>query len=338
MRIKPIHRKKLTSYLKKFYEYYPTERYTMFHFVRYFKDRLKNQKDAWIGVSGETGVGKTLTCIMAMILFGRPMTLTKNIAYIPKGKEIVEMFDKLRFQCMLIDEAAREMRSVNWQSKSQQGVNVKAMTDRYKNNMVFLNLPHFNEFTKSMRLGNLQFRMIIPYRTDKYARIIVQRKSRNWRDPDPWMDDYANKQYSKAQRKYKEIDNDIILKIERSLSVTVMDFIVPNLELILPEITAEYDRLKEESRQEERKLAPTVKRDRYKQLYEETMAAVTKILFYNKLGLGKVRVSKKELSKALGISGPTFDKYLSLQKIAKTQEKRFSLPYRDPKTSSQDID
>lgn len=322
MRIKPHHRNKLTAYLKKFYTFYPREKYTIFHFVRFFKTRLKNKKDAWIGVSGETGSGKTLTCITAMILFGRPMTLTKNIAYIPKGKEITEMFDKLRFQCMLIDEAAREMRAVNWQSKSQQGVNVKAMTDRYKNNLVFLNMPNFNEFTKSMRRGNLQFRVIIPYRTDKHARIIVQRKSRNWRDPDPWMDEYANKLYSKYQKKYKEIDNEAILKIERSLPVTVMDFILPNLEIILPEITKEYDRLKDESRKEEKKLSNTITKDRYKILYEETMTNITKLLFYNKLGLGKVRVSKKEFAKALGISSPTFDKYLALQKAAKIQEKQ----------------
>lgn len=48
-------RKKLIAYLKKFYEYYPSERYTIFHFVKYFKLRLKNNKDAWMGVADETG-------------------------------------------------------------------------------------------------------------------------------------------------------------------------------------------------------------------------------------------------------------------------------------------
>ena len=43
MKIKPYHRKKVTEYLKNFYEYFPEEKYTIFHFVRYLKLRLKNK-------------------------------------------------------------------------------------------------------------------------------------------------------------------------------------------------------------------------------------------------------------------------------------------------------
>jgi len=48
-------RNKLEIYLKEFYKYYPREKYTVFHFVRNFKRRLKDNKDAWCGVSGTTG-------------------------------------------------------------------------------------------------------------------------------------------------------------------------------------------------------------------------------------------------------------------------------------------
>jgi len=87
-----------------------------------------------------------------------------------------------------------------------------------------------------MRQSNLEFRMIIPFRTKNYARVIVQRKLRNWRSDDPWSDEDADKQYQKVQKKYGEVSNDLILSIERSLPVYVMDFIVPDLGKVLPDV------------------------------------------------------------------------------------------------------
>ena len=55
MKITYEHRKNLKFYLKTFYSYYPSERFTIFNFVRFLKKRLRNNKDAWFGVSGETG-------------------------------------------------------------------------------------------------------------------------------------------------------------------------------------------------------------------------------------------------------------------------------------------
>lgn len=258
--------------------------------------------------------GKSLFVLMSMILFGRPMTMQDNIAYIPKGMEIVEKFRKLQFQTFLIDEAAREMRAVNWQSKQQQAVNLQAMTERFKNNMVFLNMPNFSEFTKSMRMGNLQFRVIVAYRNDKFARIILQRKSRNWRADDPWGDELANTLYARDEKRHKEISNESILKIERNLPSTVMDFIVPNLELILPEVTDEYERLKLLSREiadiEEKKL-PT--KNVWKEKYQVMMAKVSKILMYNDLGLGTIKVNKGDIANALGVTPKVFNEYLDKQ-------------------------
>lgn len=315
-RIRPHHREKLSYYLKQFYQRYPEEKYTVFHFVRFFKARLKKNKDAWMAVSGDTSVGKSFFVILAMILFGRPMWMNRNIAYVPTGTQIMDMFDKLNFQCLLIDEAAREMRSVNWQSKQQQGVNVRAMTDRFKNNWVFLNMPNFTEFTKSMRVGNLQFRAIMPYRTDTHARVIIQRKSRNWRSPDPWGDEKMMKKYSKAETRFKELSNETILKLERSCPNTVMDFMIPNLELILPDVVEEYERLKEDSRKvrnvEESKSGFDKSR-MWKEKYDSAMSKAAKLLMYNPLGIGKVKLTKNDLAKGLGISPAMLNKYLAME-------------------------
>jgi len=441
-------RRKLKAYLDGFYNCFPSEKYTIFHFVKFFKQRLKLDKDAWIGVSGATGCltgntrlkdcnltikelyiktkgeffptksydwelnketdsfsrivesgnkqtfkiktksekeiiassdhkffilekgkvvekplnelnindvlfgnkfahpiksieihkeidtydlqtpdyhnfildndiithnsGKSRTVLMIQILFGRPFSLIDNVAYVPKGKEIMEMFDKLNFNTLLVDEAAREMRSVNWQSKQQQGVNTKAMTDRFKNNMVFLNMPNFNEFTKSMRQTNLEFRIIIPFRTKNYARVIVQRKNRNWRSDDPWSDGDADKRYERMQKKYGEISNDVILNIERKLPVYVMDFIVPDLEKVLPDVIEGYEKLKKDSREEEEEQAPETQRNKFKVKYEDLFERLTKLLWFNKLGIGTRKITKKEVCEELGVSSDAFNKFLKL--------------------------
>lgn len=312
MKIRPHHRRTLEYYLKEFYKHYPEEKYTIFHFVRYFKKRLKGNKDAWCGVCGETGGGKSYLGVMTGILFGRPYDLTKNITYIPKGKEILDKFLKLNLNVFQVDEAAKELRSVNWHSKSQQGVNTAAMTERYLSNMVLLMMPNFQEFTKSLRTGSILFRIVVVYRTETHARVIVQRKSRNWRSDDPWGDKAANKIYESMDRKKKEITNEAILNIERSLPNTVMDFMIPNLELILPEITDQYKQLKLDSRdidQDKPKTSVKVE-SRYKKQYEHLMAIMTKVLYNNELNIGKVRVTKSEIATKLGCSVDTFNKYL----------------------------
>ena len=316
MRVYAQDRMKLEQFLKNFYNHYPDERYTVFHFVRYLKRRLKKNKDAWIGVTGSTGSGKSYLAIMCQILFGKKYSLTDNITYIPKGDEILNKFRKLKMNTLLIDEAAEQMRSVNWQDKRQQQVNVAAMTDRFKNNIVFLNLPNFNEFTKSMRIGSIQFRMVIPYRTDLYARVIIQRKSRNWRSEDPWCDKFANKIYDNLEKKRREVDNETILRIEKSMPNTIMTFIVPNLELILPEITNKYIELKIQSREvkQQTEQNKTPRHNFYKDKYEKLMQKATKIIYNNELDLGKgIKITKQEMAQSLGVGTDAFNKYLKMQ-------------------------
>lgn len=302
MRVSVQQRKKLEFYLRKFYEHYPEEKFTVFHFVRYFKKRLKNKKDCWMSVSGETGSGKSLFVLMSQVLFGRYFSLEHNVTYIPKGDEIMNKFDKINFGTLLVDEAAKEMRAVNWQSKQQQKVNTAAMTDRFKNNWVFLNIPNFNEMTKSMKRGNLQFRAIVLFREKNYARVVVQRKSRNWRSEDPWSDKLATDRYEKAEKKYGELDNETILNLERGLPNTIMDFIVPNLEIILPEVTTKYEELKAESRKIIQEEVKEQKKDKYKDKYKELTAKVANILINNTLQMGKIKVTRSEMASALGVS------------------------------------
>lgn len=311
MKIRLRDRRTLYYYLKEFYKRYPNERWTIFHYVKYFKDRLRMNKDAWNAITGDTGVGKSLFALMSMILFGRPMSLIDNVSYIPKGTEIVEKLNKLKFQTFLIDEAAKEMRSVNWQSKAQQEVNMFAMTERWKNLWVFLNMPNFNEFTKSMRSGNIYFRCHVLYRTDKYARVILQRKQRNWRSGDPWNDKKASDIIDKMTKRYGYLSNEQLLTVERNLSNTLMDFIIPNLTIILPHVVEEYERLKLESRGEEFKESKDklVNKDKYKSKYQELLKRVSRVLINNELMIGERKVTRESIAKSLGISNNMLNTY-----------------------------
>lgn len=316
-KIKVTDRKIIKKELKRFYNKYPGEAYTINWFVKKFKKRLKKyNKDAWIAVIGETSSGKSLFSLMVLILFGRPATLKKNITYIPLGSEITDKFDQLNYNVLQVDEAAREMRTVNWQSKSQQKVNLKSMTDRFRNNMVLMLMPNFNEFTKSMRQGMMLFRCIMMERTPEYVRVLVQRKSRDFRNRDPWGDEYASKIYEKISRSRKDITDEQRLNIERSLNNYVCDFIVPNLESILPHVCKRYEDLKVDSRrqviEDERFSKFNLRMEKYKYLYENLLARVTKIIRYNRLNLGiKDKVSIKEMSKELGITDGKFKDYLN---------------------------
>lgn len=310
-KITPQDRLVLRKYLKRFYGYYPNERYTIFNYVRFIRLRLNDKKDMWTGVSGDTGNGKSLFVLMVIILFGARADLNKNITYMPTGNEIINKLCKMKKNIFLIDEAARQLRKIQWQDKQQQKVNTSAMTERYKNNAVFANMPNFDEFTRSLRLGSMQFRAIVPYRTKNYARVIIQRKSRNWRSQDPWCDKKADESYVRFEKKYKEITNDNILSIERSQSVYVMDFIIPNLELILPRMTDMYDFLKIDSRNEglKEELKLDNKKDRFRLKYKDVMIRISKLLIDNQLDIGRVKVTKTEIAKSLGISTSTLNNF-----------------------------
>ncbi len=309
MKITKEHTDKLVFYLQQFYDCYPTEKYTIFDYVRWMKDRIyKRKKDIWEGVSGDTGGGKSYFKLMCLVLYGKKRSsLTRNITYIPEGDEIEKSFNRLNREILIIDEAAREMRAVNWQSKQQQKVNVKAMTDRFKGNWVSMLMPSFTEFTKSMKRGNMQFRTIILYRTDKYARVILQRKLRNWRAEDPWYDKEADKKYDEAMKKNRgDLTDSQVLSIERSMPNTIMDFIVPDLSLILPDIVAEYERLKADSRKESKKeeAKKEEEKNKHKVAYDELLNRLSKLIINDELEM-KDRSkppTRDEIADFLGIS------------------------------------
>jgi len=306
-KISKSHRLKLTWFLKKFYSYYPNEKFTIFNLVRWIKQRNKDNKQTWLPVAGETGTGKSYFGLMMSALYGRPFSLTKNIGYVPKGDEIFSKLAEIRFGTYIIDEAARELRAVNWARKSQQSVVVKAQTDRYQQNLVMIMLPNFNELTKSLRETSVIMRAVLVYRTPQYARVIIHRKSRNWRSEDPWCDEEANSHYKRAEKKNGEISNDMILEIERKIGSYVMDFIVPNLELALPDVTNSYIYLKEKSRNdmsddEEGEDPKSKKIKKLKEDYDDVLGKVTNMLLYNTLNLGIKKVTKSVIAKELNIS------------------------------------
>ena len=317
--IEPHERKYLAKYLRKYYSMQHGEKYTIFDFVRLFKKRHKGRiiefkedgevvkkrigtKQTFLPVSGEAGTGKSYFALICQILYGRPFNLKKNVVYMPKAMEISNKMKDLEFSTLLIDEAIKALRNTNHYDKDQQEVTMKAQTDRLHANWYFLNIPNFREMTKSLREGSSQFRVYIPYRTDTYARVIVHQKSPNFRSDDPWCDKEANDKYEKIIKRKKMLKNKDILFIERSLSSTVMDFKIPNLELILPNVTKRYLDLKEQSRKdaEDENQAEQERVDRWRDI---VLPKAIRIIVDDTMGIREgVRLTKKALKTELGIS------------------------------------
>jgi len=325
--VTPRERDYLAKYLKKFYTYQFNERYTIFDFVRFFKKRHKG-KMVYFGtgdekvkrrvgslqsmmlVSGSPGTGKSNFVLMTQILYGRPFNLRKNVVYLPKAMEISNKMRNLEFSTLNVDEAIKAMRNTNHYDKDQQETTMLAQTERFKANWIFFLIPNFREMTKSMREGSSEFRVVLLYRTETYARVIVQQKSPNFRSDDPWGDKEANFKYEKIIKRKKTITNTDKLKIERSLSNTVMDFMIPNLELILPNVTARYLELKAESRIDELN-SKQAERDKIDKWRDIIAPKLVRIIYDDTLGLREgARITKKALKTELSISNELLNKLL----------------------------
>lgn len=341
MQINQNYRKKLEYYLKEFYKRYRHEKFTVFHFVKYVKARIKLNKDLWLAVCGNTSTGKSYGDLLMMILSGKRMNLKTNVCYDPDGDEVSQKFSKLRKGVLMIDEAARDFRAIGWQSKTQQKVTMQALTDRFYNNIVLLNLPNFKELNKSMREGTVLFRLIYLYRTDKYARVVVQARSRNWRSDDPWKDKEADELYVKFEKKHGSPSNEDVLKMERSLSTYIMDFAIPNLALILPEVTEEYERLKLESREnakveEKKKSKEGKKLLKLTQEKEDALIRFAHLLEHNNPGLGLLKISKQKKADIMGISLQTYNKLLKKEPSLTVKEIEKDKPHY-LKTSTESV-
>jgi hypothetical protein len=278
-------------------------------FVKWFKNRHKGKvittsegkqrvgsKQTIMPVIANTGVGKSYFAIMSSILYGRPFSLDSNISYMPLANEISTKINKLNFSTFIVDESAVSMRSVSWQNKDQQKVTAYAQTERFRANWVFFLLPNYKELTTSIRDGSSEFRIFMPYRTDNHARVIVQGKSKNFRHDDAWGDKLANKMYEKAESRKKELNHEAILELERKQPFYIMDFIIPNLELILPNVCSAYNDLKIKSREQKEE----IKKDFWK---DEFAPRCLKVIYYDELGLKDgARITHERIAKVLGIS------------------------------------
>ena len=254
--------------------------------------------------------GKSMFVLMTQILYGRPFNLKKNVVYLPKAMEISTKMRNLEFSTLNVDEAVKAMRNTNHYDKDQQETTMLAQTERFRANWIFFLIPNFREMTKSMRDGSSEFRVVVIYKTETYARIIVQQKSPNFRSDDPWGDKEANDKYNRLIKRKKAITNQDKLKIERSLSNTVMDFMIPNLELILPNVTKRYLELKEESRIDEAndKQAERERIDRWRDIIAPKLI---RIIYDDTLGLREgAKITKQALKTELGISNELLNKLL----------------------------
>jgi len=245
-------RKKIKVYLQHYNKFLDQTSMNIFHYSRYMKQRIKQGYDAWVGVSGETGTGKSQFVLMNCALMGRRFNLKDNVAYIPQGNEISDKFDKLNGGELLIDEAGKSMRGVNWHNKDAQGVNVKAMTDRFIGNTVYMNIPDYSEFMGSTKKA-FHFRIHLLYRDETGAMVVVHRKIGYGITKEQWAETTSEKNFKDFtyKRRGSMIPNNYEkLALHLRLPTYVMHFKVPALQWIVPEYVKAYEHFKKESRKE----------------------------------------------------------------------------------------
>jgi len=104
----------------------------------------KRKLDAVIIIDGDEGFGKTGISILCAYYIaqqtGREFTL-KNVFFDPK--EVIQFINSTKKQIIVWDEAALGGLASGWQSKVQQMLIQTLMTCRYRQHIIFFNVPKF---------------------------------------------------------------------------------------------------------------------------------------------------------------------------------------------------
>lgn len=222
------------------------ERYnkTFAFFINKIKERLRDDWDLVIAVSGTEGVGKSSLGIEMCKAIDKNFLLDKNVSYLPDAKEI---FDKLnsinQYGAYLIDEAVRVLHKHHWFDNVQQKINEWYATERYQNKVTILCIPRFTNLTENFRNHRVNIWVHVLAR----GIAIVYLKDLDKDTDDPWHIKF-NRQLKEKLYKNKrvaEISIQAYLYAERKTKNYLFDFTFPDL---APEEKNLYLELKVKSR------------------------------------------------------------------------------------------
>lgn len=133
-----------------------------------------------VGISGETGVGKSTLALWLALRMDKDFDIVKNVAY--TRNEIIEKAYKLpKRSVLIVDEAIGGYRRRAMESIQKDLVEMINKI-RYKNHVIIWNLPFFVDLDRDVR-KHFDLWIHIPER----GKAVLFRKDRNPLAEDPWM-------------------------------------------------------------------------------------------------------------------------------------------------------
>lgn len=150
-----------------------------------FKERLEENWDIVVAITGEEGVGKSTFSIQLAKKLDSKFDLEKNVSYLPNEEEVEFKFYEIRPKSvLLIDEAVKGFYKLNWQDKMQQRINQMYATERWQNKITLLLIPRFTDLNEFFRNHRVRFWFHIFKRG--YG-VMLSKDIINPFNPDPWF-------------------------------------------------------------------------------------------------------------------------------------------------------
>jgi hypothetical protein len=211
-------------------------------FAGLMRERVANDWDVVIGITGEEGAGKTTLAIMLSMLLDPAFDLIKNVAYLPTYDEVEAKFRALKGQqVFLIDEAIKVLYKLRWADKLQISISEMYATERWQNKITIMCMPRFSDFSERFR--NHRIKIWIHVITRGVA-VVMIKDDINIYTTDPWYMGENSKTLLKATKMKKVVNYsieeklNIFSKSRNFLSFFKYDALAPETELRYKEIRA----------------------------------------------------------------------------------------------------
>lgn len=210
-------------------------------FLKSIRERVKNNWDLVIAISGEEGVGKSHLAITLAMLLDKNFDLERNISYMPTYNEVITKFHALpKYSVYVIDEAIRVLDKQNWAEDLQKAIRHMYATERKQNKITFLLMPRFTDLSERFR--NYRVKIWIHILARGVACIYIRDDDKDLGRSDPWhfKDNESAKRNTLGRVKISERRLENVLHIERKTMNYWFDFECAPLPM---EIEAKYNEL-----------------------------------------------------------------------------------------------
>jgi len=275
----------LVKEVEAFYKARGNPKIDVFWLANMMLRRLRNDKDFYANIEGETGTGKSNLILLISLLMCRyagtwrdkssgkivqvyPRTtplnsndweqltvnfdFDKNMSFLDKTEELKNKYNNLdRYMPFIIDEGSKNLHKYGWQNKLQQMLVQMSQTERYQNKAFFVCFPNFKELTTTFRNDRIKMRLYIYQRSmsRKFASCIISIKDVNRWNSDPWHMEENAKNFEYVLRRVPAASRgpQQILNAEKKLKGYAGNFEFPSIKDIAPRIWKIYMKFKIEN-------------------------------------------------------------------------------------------